>query len=226
MARQRAISVRRRSPPDNWLPLFFLTFCKRNSAIRLSSLSFCNSKGLVGHFQYRCNIVFHTHLTEHGSLLRQITDTRLRTLVYRIFRYIQIIQEDTSLIGSNQPYGHIKRSCPYRRHSAPANRQSPLASHQWTHGSLPYASVLFHQILRTQHHATFLPCLCPSSQLGPALQIFLNFLYIVLYAFFFFHTLKVFAANVAKISRNSVHLHSNTYMLCLKHLRQWDDISY
>src|SRR5699024_5561905 len=81
-------------------------------------------------------------------------------------------------------------------------------------------SVLFHQILRTQHHATFLPWLCPGSQAWSGLQIFLNFLYIVLYAFFFFHTLKVFAANVAKISRNSVHLHSNTYMSCLKHLRQ------
>ena len=47
IARQRAISVRRRSPPDNWFPLFFRTFCNRNSAIRLSSFSFWYSLGLL-----------------------------------------------------------------------------------------------------------------------------------------------------------------------------------
>ena len=39
MARQRAISVRRRSPPDSWLPLFLRTFWMRNSVSRLSSFS-------------------------------------------------------------------------------------------------------------------------------------------------------------------------------------------
>lgn len=33
MARQRAISVRRRSPPESWSPKFLRTFCRRNSAI-------------------------------------------------------------------------------------------------------------------------------------------------------------------------------------------------
>ena len=40
LGRQRAISVRRRSPPESWSPKFLRTFCKRNSAIKLSSLSF------------------------------------------------------------------------------------------------------------------------------------------------------------------------------------------
>ena len=39
MARHRAISVRRRSPPESWSPLFFRTFPNLNSEMRLSSFS-------------------------------------------------------------------------------------------------------------------------------------------------------------------------------------------
>ena len=43
VAKARAISVRRRSPPESISPLLLRTFSKLNSPIRLSSLSRCAS---------------------------------------------------------------------------------------------------------------------------------------------------------------------------------------
>ena len=77
----------------------------RNQALQLIFLVI---QRLVRHFQYGGDIILHTHLTEHGCFLRQITDTCLRALVHRIFRNIQIIQKDTSFIRSYQSYGHIE----------------------------------------------------------------------------------------------------------------------
>ena len=53
---------------------------------------------------------------------------------------------------------------------------------------------------RTLEHSSLLPQFCPYSPVLPGLQIFLNFFYIVLYAFFFFHILKV---SVAKLLQKS-----------------------
>lgn len=39
MATARAISVRRRSPPDSWIPLLLRTFCRLNSSMRFSTRS-------------------------------------------------------------------------------------------------------------------------------------------------------------------------------------------
>ncbi len=163
MARQRAISVRRRSPPDNWLPLFFLTFCKRNSAIRLSSFLSDTPKACRSfpvQMQYCLPHSFDGRRkppapnNRYPSAHACIPDISLYPDHSR--RYV--------LIGSNQPYGHIKRSCltgairPQQTDNLPLLHINGHMAHYRT------LSVLFHQILRTQHHATFLPWLCPGSQ--------------------------------------------------------------
>ena len=83
----------------------FLQTKLRNQTFQLFFLIF---QRLICHFKYRSNVIFHTHLAEYGCFLCQISDSGLRTLVHRIFRNIQIIQKDTSLIRCNQSNGHIE----------------------------------------------------------------------------------------------------------------------
>ena len=64
--------------------------------------------GEVGHFQYRQDIILHTHLAEYTCFLWQIANTQLRTLVHGHTCNIQIIEEYLSIIGSNQSCGHVK----------------------------------------------------------------------------------------------------------------------
>ena len=51
---------------------------------------------LAAEFQDGADIVLHSQMPEHRSLLRQVGDAHLRALVHRLFGYILLIEEDTS----------------------------------------------------------------------------------------------------------------------------------
>ena len=48
----------------------------------------------VSHFQNGSDIIFHTHLTEYGSLLSEVADTGLCPFVNRIFGNLKIVEEN------------------------------------------------------------------------------------------------------------------------------------
>ncbi len=110
MARQRAISVRRRSPPERLLPRLWRTFSSLNSRISCSSFSLLILGGSVGHLEDGPYIVFDGECPEHRGLLRQIAYAALRASVDRKPGDVGIIYEDPSLVGGNESYCHIE-SC-------------------------------------------------------------------------------------------------------------------
>ena len=63
--------------------------------------------GLIGHFEYRSDIVFYTHLTEYGGFLCKVSDTCLRPFVYWKLGYLKVVEEDSSFIRSDQSYGKL-----------------------------------------------------------------------------------------------------------------------
>ena len=105
-------------------------------------------------FKHRSDIVFHTHLAEHRSFLRQIADTILRTLIYGVGRNIHIIQIDMSFVGNDQSGRHVKRS----RLSRSVRTEK---SHDFTllhvDGNMTHnrsLAIFLDQILRTKHHTS------------------------------------------------------------------------
>ena len=130
----------------------FLQTKLRNQTFQLFFLIF---QRLICHFKYRSNVIFHTHLAEYGCFLCQISDSGLRTLVHRIFRNIQIIQKDTSLIRRNQSNGHIEWS---RFTGTVRSQQTYNLSLLHIYGDVAHYctfTVLFHQVFGAKHHFTF-----------------------------------------------------------------------
>ena len=97
MARQRAISVRRRSPPDSW---------SLDEAFQFIQLIV---SWFARHLQHTQDIVLYAHLPEHRGFLCQIADAGLRPFVDGIVGDFLVVQVDVSCIGHNQSGCHIER---------------------------------------------------------------------------------------------------------------------
>ena len=108
IAKQRAISQRRRSPPERRSPRFLRTFSNRNSWIRLFHLisscfdSFVISKTLI-------ILSSHSSYGRHSASLWKIANTSTSTLINREVGNFLIVNIDMSLIRNHQSCCHIKR---------------------------------------------------------------------------------------------------------------------
>ena len=71
----------------------------------LLSLGF---RELLGHLHNGHYIVFHGHMSEHGSLLCEIADSHLGTLVHRKTGDLLIVKEYLSRIRHNKSGNHIE----------------------------------------------------------------------------------------------------------------------
>ena len=67
--------------------------------------------GELGHFQHGANIILDGQFAEDAGLLRQVTDTQLRTFVHRQTGDILVVEEDTSAIGRNKADSHVESGC-------------------------------------------------------------------------------------------------------------------
>ena len=110
-------------------------------------------QGLAGHLEHGHDVVLHAHLAEDGSLLRQVADAGLGTLVDGILGNVQVVQEDAALVGRDKAHGHVERRGLARAVGAQQADNLPLLDvdgHVAHHRAL---AVLFHQILRAEHHS-------------------------------------------------------------------------
>ena len=123
IARQRAISARRRSPPESWSPKFYEPYSNRTlkSSFPVSLVLNATSR----HLQDRADIIFHRHFPENRSLLRQIANAVASPLIDREFRNLHVIQEDLTLVRSDQTYCHIKGGRLSRSVRTKQNQRSP-----------------------------------------------------------------------------------------------------
>ena len=71
----------------------------------LQSLFLCE---LLGHLHHGHDVVLHGHVTEHGSLLRKVADTLLRTLEHRQLGDVLVIQVDLAGIRNDEAGDHVE----------------------------------------------------------------------------------------------------------------------
>ena len=84
-ASARAISTRRRSPPDSAMPRLLRTCAMRSSPRICSSRSWrAVSVEARARLEDRHDVVFDRQLAEHRGFLRQVADAGLRALVHRL----------------------------------------------------------------------------------------------------------------------------------------------
>ena len=57
----------------------------------------------------RHDVILDGKLAEDGSFLRQVTDTEARTLVHRLVRHLDVIEEDVPRFWTNHAHDHIER---------------------------------------------------------------------------------------------------------------------
>ena len=99
MARQRAISVRRRSATRQLVAQVFAHLLQTkfgNEALQLLALVLL---GRGGHLEHTADVVLDRQLAEYRSLLGQIADADLCPLVDGIVGDVEIVEINMSLVG-------------------------------------------------------------------------------------------------------------------------------
>ena len=108
VARARAISVRRRSPPLRGVAVALADLVQTEFVEQL--LQFVRPFGPVevGHLEYGGDIVLYGQLTEYGGLLRQVTDAPLGAAVHGQVGDVVVVEVHPPLVGLDETDGHVE----------------------------------------------------------------------------------------------------------------------
>ena len=102
-ARARAISTRRRSPPDSAIAGVWRRWVTENSREQVVQHGFPGFPVRFDHFQRGADIVLDVHAAENRRLLRQIADPEARTPVHGQVGYVLTVEQDRPGVGPDQP---------------------------------------------------------------------------------------------------------------------------
>ena len=107
-ASARAISQRRRSPPDSAIDGDLRSRAMSNSSRSCSSrCSRLRAVALVD-FEHGADVVLDVEAAEDRGLLRQIADAEPRALVHRQRRHVMAVERDDALVGLHQAGDHVE----------------------------------------------------------------------------------------------------------------------
>ena len=108
MASARAISTRRRSPPDRLIAGVWAIWRDGEFGEQAVHQRGAMRRIRFDQFGRGANILFGRHAAEDRGFLRQITDAEARAAVHRKARDVVAVQRDGAVIGADQAGDHVE----------------------------------------------------------------------------------------------------------------------
>ena len=109
IASARAISSRRRSPPESWFPFERRTAKRSKSPTNWLIRRRCSARPRPSVFEHRAQVAFNGQPTKHRRFLRQVTDALLRPQVHGKVGDVHVVEEDTASVRPGQTHDHVER---------------------------------------------------------------------------------------------------------------------
>ena len=85
---------------------YFLEAEFRNKAFKFFALVFGR---FSCHLEHGADVVFNGHFAEYGFFLCEVSDSGLGATVDGIFGDVEVVEEDSSFVGSDKTDGHVER---------------------------------------------------------------------------------------------------------------------